>query len=104
MWAAPTGTEDKRLKWWVLNALTPETERSTHYFWGVPRGFRQDDREFSAALCAGIERTFAEDKVIIEQQQIILDRVPLEQRSIFTPADQAPTRARQIVAAMLKQD
>src|SRR5207247_6250022 len=25
VWAAPTGTEEKRLIWWVLNALTPET-------------------------------------------------------------------------------
>jgi hypothetical protein len=29
--------------------------------------------------------------------------MPLEKRSIFTPADQAPTRARQLVAAMLNQ-
>jgi phenylpropionate dioxygenase-like ring-hydroxylating dioxygenase large terminal subunit len=103
VWAAPTGTEDKRLKWWVLNALTPETARSTHYFWGVPRGFKQDDRALTEALKAGVYRTFDEDKAIIEQQQVILDRVPLEKRSVFTPADQAPTRARQMVAEMLAQ-
>jgi phenylpropionate dioxygenase-like ring-hydroxylating dioxygenase large terminal subunit len=103
VWAAPTGTEEKRLKWWVLNALTPETARSTHYFWGVPRGFKQDDRALTEALKAGVYRTFDEDKAIIEQQQVILDRVPLEKRSVFTPADQAPTRARQMVAEMLAQ-
>ena len=104
VWAAPTGTEEKRLIWWVLNALTPESARSTHYFWGLPRGFKQNDAELTAQLRIGIDRTFSEDKAIIEQQQLILDRVPLEERSIFTPADQAPTRARQMVAAMLDQN
>jgi len=104
VWAAPAGTGDKRLIWWVLNALTPETARSTHYFWGLPRGFKQDDRELTDQLRVGINRTFGEDKAIIEQQQLILDRVPLEKRSVFTPADQAPTRARQMVAAMLNQN
>src|SRR2546421_5141219 len=101
VWAAPTGTEERRLIWWVLNALTPETARSTHYFWALPRGFKQNDAELTAQLRIGIDRTFAEDKAIIEQQQLILDRVPLEKRSIFTPADQAPTRARQMLAPML---
>lgn len=104
VWATPTGTEDKRLIWWVLNALTPETARSTHYFWGLPRGFKQDDQELTDQLRVGIDRTFGEDKAIIEQQQLNLDRVPLEKRSVFTPADQAPTRARQMVAAMLNQN
>jgi phenylpropionate dioxygenase-like ring-hydroxylating dioxygenase large terminal subunit len=101
VWAAPTGTEEKRVKWWVLNALTPETARTTHYFWALPRGMKLEDRELTEALKAGVYRTFAEDKAIVEQQQIILDRVPLESRSVFTPADQAPTRARQMVDAML---
>jgi phenylpropionate dioxygenase-like ring-hydroxylating dioxygenase large terminal subunit len=102
VWAAPAGSEEKRLIWWVLNALTPETERSTHYFWGLPRGFRQDDRELTEMLRAGIYRTFDEDKAMLEQQQLMLERVPLEKRSVFIKADQAPTRARQLVAAMLE--
>ncbi|HET7671468.1 MAG TPA: hypothetical protein VFK84_13750, partial [Burkholderiales bacterium] len=61
-----------------------------------------EDRELTEALKAGVYRTFAEDKAIVEQQQIILDRVPLESRSVFTPADQAPTRARQMVDAMMR--
>ncbi len=106
VWAAKAGTNDKEngLVWWVLNALTPETERSTHYFWGLPRKFKQDDAEITELLRLGVNRTFEEDKLIIEQQQLNLDRVPLESRSVFTPADQAPTRARQMVAAMLDQN
>ena len=104
VWAKPTGTDEKRLIWWVLNALTPETTGSTHYFWALPRGFRQDDAALTELLRAGIYRTFAEDKVIIEAQQERLERSPLDKRSVFTSADQAPTRARQMVAAMLDRN
>lgn len=103
VWARPHGTDDKRLVWWVLNALTPESEKSTHYFWALPRGFKQDDRELTEMLRAGIYRTFDEDKQLIEQQQVMLEKTPLDKRSIFTPADQAPTRARQMVSTMLTQ-
>jgi phenylpropionate dioxygenase-like ring-hydroxylating dioxygenase large terminal subunit len=106
VWAVKAGTNDKAngLVWWVLNALTPETEKSTHYFWGLPRQFKQDDQELTEMLRAGITRTFEEDKAILEQQQLVIERVPLEKRSIFTRADQAPTRARQMVTAMLDEE
>jgi vanillate O-demethylase monooxygenase subunit len=104
VWAAPSGTQDKRLIWWVLNALTPETTRSTHYFWGLPRGFRQQDRELTELLRVAIDRTFGEDKAMLEEQQRRIDRVPLERRTVFIKADQAPTRARQLVAQMTAAD
>ena len=104
--AVPTGTqgEERRLAWWVLNALTPETERTTHYFWGLPRGFAHDDTELTEMLRAGIFRTFEEDRVMIEAQQRILDRVSLDTRTVYTKADQAPGRARSMVSAMIAQE
>lgn len=106
VWAVATGTNDKEhgLVWWVLNALTPETERSTHYFWGLPRAFKQDDAELTEMLRAGINRTFGEDKAMLEGQQRIVERVPLEKRTIYTRADQAPTRARSLIAGMIERE
>lgn len=103
VWATAAGTNDKQngLAWWVLNALTPATERSTNYFWGLPRGFKQDDPSMTEALRLGVERTFAEDKTMIEAQQRVLDRVPLESRTVYTKADQAPARARQLIDRMI---
>ena len=103
VWAVATGTQDKKngLVWWVLNALTPETERSTNYFWGLPRQFKLDDQEITDALRLGVHRTFEEDKVMIEAQQIILDEVPLESRTVYTKADQAPARARLLIEKMI---
>lgn len=104
--AVATGTNDKEhgLVWWVLNALTPETERTTHYFWGLPRRFKQDDPEITEMLRAGVTRTFEEDRAMLEAQQLNIDRVPLEQRTLYTRSDQAPARARSIIAAMIERE
>jgi phenylpropionate dioxygenase-like ring-hydroxylating dioxygenase large terminal subunit len=104
--AVATGTDDREngLAWWVLNALTPETERSTHYFWGLPRSFKLDDAEMTELLRKGVSQTFAEDKDMLEGQQKILDRVALETRTVYTASDQAPARARSIVTGMLTRE
>jgi len=104
--AVATGTDDRKngLAWWVLNALTPETGRSTHYFWGLPRAFKQNDAEMTELLRGAITRTFEEDRDMLEAQQRVLERVPLEARTVYTASDQAPGRARSIVAGMLARE
>src|SRR5665213_1953561 len=84
--ATPTGTNDlaQMLQWQVLNALTPETEHSTHYFWGLPRQFLQDDREVDKMLDTAIVRTFNEDRAMLEAQQQVLEVCSLEERSLLT--------------------
>lgn len=106
VWAVPAGTRDKSkgLAWWVINSLTPETERSTHYFWALPRNFKQDDTAMTEMLRAAVNRTFSEDRTMIEAQQLILDKVPLESRTVYTRADQAPARARQVVAELVRRE
>jgi len=106
VWAVPTGTTDKSkgLMWWVINSLTPETDSSTHYFWGLPRFFRQDDAQMTEMLRAQVVRTFEEDRAMLEAQQRIVEQHPLESRTVYTRADQAPARARQIVAGMLQRE
>lgn len=104
--AVATGTDDLEhgLIWWVLNALTPETAGSTHYFWGLPRKFKQDDKEITELLRSGVTRTFEEDRIMLEAQQQNIERVPLEQRTLYARSDQAPARARSIIAALLERE
>ena len=104
--AVATGTNDRKngLVWWVLNALTPETENTTHYFWGLPRHFKQDDKEMTELLRTAITKTFEEDRVMLEAQQLNVHRVPLEQRTLYTQSDQAPSRARSMVANMIARE
>jgi len=82
-------------------AVTPISGRASRYFYAAGARANDIDPDRLERLFAVTTTAFHEDKRLIEEQQVILERIPLEQRSIFTPADQAPTRARQMVAAML---
>lgn len=104
--ATPAGTNDlaQMLQWQVLNALTPETEHSTHYFWGLPRQFLQDDREVDKMLDTAIVRTFNEDRAMLEAQQQVLEECSLKGRSLLTHADAGPSRARSILARLMREE
>lgn len=104
--ATPTGTTGSSgaLQWQVLNALVPETERTSHYFWGMPRQFLVDDREVDAMLKDAIVRTFNEDKDMLEAQQVVLDECSLNDRTLLTLADAGPTRARGVVSRLIREE
>ena len=53
----------------MLNLITPETTTSSHYFWGIVRQFRLDDRALDDTIREGIMRTFDQDKAVLEAQQ-----------------------------------
>ena len=104
--ATPAGTNDlgQALQWQVLNALTPETESSTHYFWGLPRQFLQDDREVDRMLDTAIVKTFNEDRAMLEAQQLVLAERALDTRTLATHADAGPSRARSIIARLMRDE
>jgi phenylpropionate dioxygenase-like ring-hydroxylating dioxygenase large terminal subunit len=54
--------------------LTPETRRSTHYFWFQMRNFRADDESVSRELAQLYGATFDEDKRMLEAIQRTEDR------------------------------
>lgn len=60
----------------MLNFVTPETERSTHYFYSAANGFSQDDPQATQTLFDQVTRAFMEDKQICEAQQANLDEMP----------------------------
>ncbi len=68
----------------ILNAITPETERSCHYFWVHARDFDQDNAERSAFFLKTVTYAFNEDKAILEAQQRNIGSTPRRRRS--TPA------------------
>ncbi|MDH4393883.1 MAG: aromatic ring-hydroxylating dioxygenase subunit alpha [Aquabacterium sp.] len=54
---------------WVVDFITPETDTSIHYFWGMARRFRPNDAEVTAQIRDGQGAVFAEDKQMLERQQ-----------------------------------
>jgi len=69
--AAPVAgrSEPMRRRVMILNAITPETERSCHYFWVNARDFEQDNAARSAFFLKTVTEAFDEDKDILEAQQ-----------------------------------
>ena len=63
-------------EFYVLNALTPLNDKSTHYFWGLVRNFSIDDAEVTELQQKLNRETFLEDVEILSQQQIMLDSAP----------------------------
>jgi vanillate O-demethylase monooxygenase subunit len=59
-----------------LNAITPETERNTHYFWAQAHNFMIDDPRVTDLVFEQVKTAFDQDVAAIEAQQGNIDRDP----------------------------
>ncbi len=103
----PADAADKRqaLERKVLNLITPETETSSHYFWGIVRQFRLDDRALDDTIRRGITLTFDQDKAILEHQQRELGPHPDEATfPVSIRVDAGPTQGRKLLDAMIARE
>lgn len=71
---APEGMLGHGINLWVMNAMTPQDEKSTHYFWATVRNFRIDDPDADELIFSQVSEAFAEDKCVLEAQQVAIDR------------------------------
>jgi vanillate O-demethylase monooxygenase subunit len=53
----------------VVDFITPETETSMWYFWGMARNFRAGDKALTAQIRDGQGKIFSEDLQMLELQQ-----------------------------------
>ncbi len=68
-----------------LNAITPETDKTTHYFWAQAHDFRIDEPWLTDLLVANVHEAFLEDLEIIGLQQENIDsRAPPSRASTST--------------------
>jgi phenylpropionate dioxygenase-like ring-hydroxylating dioxygenase large terminal subunit len=74
--SAENSSEDKIVDLRILNALTPETSKTTNYFWNLVRSFAIDDNEMETFLYEGNKFAFSEDQAIIERQQKMWNTAP----------------------------
>ena len=56
--------------------MTPETRRSTHFFWTYLNNYEGDDHNISRSLHGSLIEGFMEDKHLIEAQQKVIDADP----------------------------
>ena len=102
--AVPTGTND-RLRGFearILNMITPETERSSHYFWGHARNIRRDESALTDVIRRSVLETFNQDKVVLEAQQIACERIDTFDPQVVLGIDAGPVQGRRVLAAALQ--
>jgi vanillate O-demethylase monooxygenase subunit len=73
---AETGNLDGAKQYRNCQFLTPETARTTHFFWNYLHNFEVDNPTIALSLRNSLVDGFLEDKAIIEAQQKVLDADP----------------------------
>ena len=80
--SAPVGTgarqgeRGKGVNMWNLNAITPETEKSAHYFFAQAYNFKLGERWIADMLAKQIRDIFLEDMAMVKAQQQNMDLGP----------------------------
>jgi vanillate O-demethylase monooxygenase subunit len=83
--------------------MTPETERTTHFFWSYLNNFEGSDYTISMSLLDSLIEGFMEDKEIIEEQQKMLDDDP-EFKLVAVAADAALSHFRYTLGKMIEAE
>ncbi len=73
---APEGRRSDAAQFFGCQAVTPETETTSHYFFQQCHGFALDDPSVTQNLAEAVRAGFLEDKDMILAQQRILDLDP----------------------------
>lgn len=84
----------------VVDFLTPETDTSMWYFWGMARNFNVKDTNLTAQIRDGQARVFAEDKGVLEAQQRNLSLWP-SRRLLMLNIDAGGVQSRRIIDRMI---
>ncbi len=66
---APEGDRSQGVNGYVIDFLTPETETTHHYFWGMARNFGIKDLGFTQSFKEQQGTVFMQDKEVLEAQQ-----------------------------------
>ena len=98
------GSRSQALERRILNMVTPETDTSSHYFWGVARAFLHEDMALTEYIRQQIHLTFDQDKDLLEAQQRNLGSTTDAAFSIALRTDVGPIQARKLVKQLLENE
>jgi vanillate O-demethylase monooxygenase subunit len=97
---APQGDRSRGIELRSFNLITPETARSSFYFWAHVRNFALGDAAMARFIKEQFTLAFHEDVAVIEAVQNANDRLP-ESPIVDLAIDAAPVRARRILARLI---
>ena len=87
----------------VVDFITPETETSIWYFWGMARNFNVKDAALTETIREGQGKIFAEDLEMLESQQRNLLANP-ERRILSLNIDAGGVQSRRILDRIMKEE
>lgn len=100
---APQGDRSKGVHGYVLNTVTPETDRTCHYFWAFARNYRLGEQRLTTELRDGVHRIFHEDELIFAAQQRAMEENP--GRTFYNlNIDAGALWARRLIDAMIARE
>jgi phenylpropionate dioxygenase-like ring-hydroxylating dioxygenase large terminal subunit len=99
---ARQGDRSQGVNMMSLNALTPETEGTTHYFWAQVYNFKVDQRWMADLVRSQVTKAFREDLAIVREQQRNIDLGP--HPTIDLQQDAGGIAARRIVERLIAEE
>ena len=87
----------------VVDLITPETESSCWYFWGLARNFNVGDAALTEAIRASQHEIFTEDIAVLESQQMSLEANP-GRRLMTLNIDAGGVHSRRLIERMIDAD
>jgi phenylpropionate dioxygenase-like ring-hydroxylating dioxygenase large terminal subunit len=96
-------SHESGVRGFVIDSMTPETETSSHYFWGMARNFDILDAGVTARVKAGQAGIFAEDIEILERQQVSIAANPDMALRVLS-IDSGGAHSRRVIERLIKQD
>ena len=99
---ARQGDRSQGMNMWNLNAITPETEKSAHYFWAQAYNFKVDQKWLAGVIRAQVFGAFLDDMAMIRAQQQNMDLGPVP--VVNLGQDKAWVAMRQIVDRLIAKE
>ena len=73
---ASEGDRSHGVNGYVMNTISPERDRSCHYYWAFMRNYRLDSQLITTQLRNGVHGVFGEDEAMLKAQQEAIDANP----------------------------
>jgi vanillate O-demethylase monooxygenase subunit len=87
----------------ILNACTPETDRTTHYFWTSIRDYLQSDTKVDGFMMKITTDAFNEDKDMLEAQQRCIELDP-DAAYVSVNADWGSVQMRRMMGELMQRE
>ncbi|MCZ6861296.1 MAG: aromatic ring-hydroxylating dioxygenase subunit alpha [Alphaproteobacteria bacterium] len=100
---APEGRRKGGIRMRNLNAVTPESEKSTHYFWAQAHDFDVGNQAVTDMVFEQAKIAFIEDLAVFEAQQASIERDP-ETPMVNLSQDFGGIAARKIIERLAKAE